>query len=314
MLFLCFEDGLPELKRRIKAALLHHGINTEDIRGWLFYQTLNGAAAKLLKMSPFGQRVPGQLGAWLREIITRLGVELIIFDPFIKTHAVPENDNSGIDEVVSMFVQIGIDCQIAVDFLHHVHKGQIEPGDADAGRGASAGKDAGRLVHTIVPMSHKNAESLGIKNEALRRCLLRMDSAKLNIAPPATAATWFKLVSVPLGNPTPRYPNGDHVHTVEPWTPPNFLTVELANQILDRLDEGPEPGRRYSPSARATDRNPVPAILEIADTLTETQARSLLTDWLKNACLISRDYDDPRDRKSRKGIFIGTRPGSSFDG
>jgi len=118
VLFLCFEDGLPELKRRIKAALLHHGINTEDIRGWLFYQTLNGAAAKLLKMSPFGQRVPGQLGAWLREIITRLGVELIIFDPFIKTHAVPENDNSAIDEVVSMFVQIGIDCQIAVDFLH----------------------------------------------------------------------------------------------------------------------------------------------------------------------------------------------------
>jgi hypothetical protein len=28
------------------------------------------------------------------------------------------------------------------------------------------------------------------------------------------------LVSVPLGNATPQYPNGDHIQTVEPWTPP----------------------------------------------------------------------------------------------
>ena len=33
-------------------------------------------------------------------------------------------------------------------------------------------------------------------------------------------ATWFRLVSVPLGNATPQYPNGDHVQAVEPWIPP----------------------------------------------------------------------------------------------
>jgi hypothetical protein len=267
VLFLCFEDSIRELKRRVKAAMLYHDLSAEDVRSWFFYQTVTGPDAKLLKMAPNGLRVPGKLGDWLREIITKLGVELVIFDPFIKTHSVSENDNSAIDEVVTILVQLGIELVVAVDFPHHVHKGQIEPGDADAGRGASAGKDAGRLVHTLVPMSPKDAESLGIKDQVLQRSLVRMDGAKVNIAPPAAEAIWFELVSVPLGNRTDRYPNGDHVQTVRRWYPPklfDIVTVDIANQILDRIDEGPEPGRRYSPALQSKDRAVIPAISKLS--------------------------------------------------
>jgi hypothetical protein len=313
---LCFEDSIRELKRRVKAAMLYHGLSSDDVRGWFFYQTINGADAKLLKMAPGGMRVPGKLGDWLREKIKKLGVELAIFDPFIKTHSVPENDNSAIDEVVTILVQLGIELDIAVDFPHHVHKGQIEPGDADAGRGASAGKDAGRLVHTLVPMSQKDAESLGVKDKVLRRSLVRMDGAKVNIAPPAADAIWFQLVGVPLGNSTDRYPNGDHVQTVRRWYPPKLfdvITVEIANQILDRIDEGPEPGRRYSPAPQSKDRAVIPAIIETCPALTEQQAKDLLADWLENEVLTSRDYHDPKESKKRKGLFIGTRPGSKWE-
>jgi hypothetical protein len=51
--------------------------------------------------------------------------------------------------------------------------------------------------------------------EAERRLLVRMDSAKVNIAPPAAKAAWFKLVGVELGNGTCDNPAGDNVQTSE---------------------------------------------------------------------------------------------------
>ena len=53
------------------------------------------------------------------------------------------------------------------------------------------------------------------------RLLIRMDSTKVNIAPPAEAAKWFRLVGGNLGNGNDAYPNVDEAQTVEPWTPPD---------------------------------------------------------------------------------------------
>ena len=64
-------------------------------------------------------------------------------------------------------------------------------------------------------MSADDAALFGV-TEAERRSLIRMDSAKVNIAPPATSAKWFRLVGVGLGNGTAEYPHGDEVQTVEP--------------------------------------------------------------------------------------------------
>jgi len=50
---------------------------------------------------------------------------------------------------------------------------------------ASAAKDAARLVHTLNGMTEEEAQLFNLKNETLRRSLVRQDSAKLNIAPPA---------------------------------------------------------------------------------------------------------------------------------
>jgi hypothetical protein len=95
----------------------------------------------------------------------------------------------------------------------------LTPGDADSGRGASAAKDAGRLVYTLTRMSEEEAKSFGIKPED-RPLYVRLDSGKVNTAPPSRGATWFKLVGVPLGNGNEEYPNGDEVQTLIPWNPP----------------------------------------------------------------------------------------------
>ena len=73
-------------------------------------------------------------------------------------------------------------------------------------------------------MSLEDAKALGI-DEADRWCYVRVDSAKVNIAPAAATARWFKLVGVPLGNGNIVYPSGDEVQTVEEWTPADPLIL-----------------------------------------------------------------------------------------
>src|SRR5437763_8953753 len=87
----------------------------------------------------------------------------------------------------------------------HVNKGLPDPGNANRGRGASAFKDAGRLVYTLTPMSDDEAKLFDMGEDERRR-LVRMDNAKVNIAPRPVGAKWFKLVGVPLGNRTDLYP------------------------------------------------------------------------------------------------------------
>ena len=182
------------------------------------------------------------------------------------------------------------------------------------GRGASAAKDAGRLGYTLTPMSPKMAEACGVKEKALRRSLIRMDSAKVNIAPPTVETIWFRLVGVPLGNRTDAYPNGDNVHTVERWHAPDaHISVELANRIIDAIDKGTAEGRRYSDAPASTDRAAWRIVQEFCPTFTDTQCRKLVADWIAHGALRSDDYHDPKARRTTKGLFAGTRPGSSLD-
>ena len=49
-----------------------------------------------------------------------------------------ENDSGDMNFVCDLLMKIATENNIAVDISHHVHKGQIAPGDADAGRSRCA--------------------------------------------------------------------------------------------------------------------------------------------------------------------------------
>jgi hypothetical protein len=109
-------------------------------------------------------------------------------------------------------------------------------------------KDAGRLIYTLTPMSTEEAQALGLE-EADRRHLIRLDSAKVNITPPMAQAKWFRLVGVRIGNATDLYPNGDEVQTVVPWSPPDTFAGMgnvMINLILNDIEAGAPGGNRYS--------------------------------------------------------------------
>jgi AAA domain len=305
VLIVSLEDDADELRRRVRAAMLHHNITFEEVKGWLFLATPAGMGWKIAQLAD-GKAVAGELGPELEKVIRRRQIDLVVLDPFLKAHACEENANGQIDLVVGILAQIASACNCAIDAPHHVAKGASDPGNADRGRGASAFKDAARLVYTLATMTSDEAETFGI-GEAERRLLIRVDSAKVNLVPAAAQATWFRLIGVPLNNGNEEYPHGDEVQTVEPWTPPavwDGLSHQLLNEILTAIDKGLPDERRYSDHGAARDRAAWNVVVQYAPNKTPDQARQIIKTWVKNGVLLVEDYDDPARREPAKGLKV----------
>jgi hypothetical protein len=305
VLLLSFEDGRDELRRRVLAALIHHKVNRNELKGWFYYATPKGIKLAELKD---GSRQRGQLEQWLRQKIEQLKPDIVCLDPFVKTHALGENDNSAMDFVCDLLATFADDYNIAVDSPHHTRKGAATPGDADIGRGGSSIRDAGRLVYTLTPMSEDEAKQFGIE-QIDRRFYVRLDSAKVNTAPPSGIATWFKLVSVNIGNASELYPAGDDVQTVEPWKPPNIwanVSSVTLNAALTEIDAGMPNGQRYSGDAPAKDRAAWRVVHKHCLDHTEAMCREIIRTWIRTGVLINDSYDDPVEHKERKGLRLDT--------
>jgi hypothetical protein len=306
ILIVSLEDGTKELRRRIRAAMIHHGVSRADVKGWLFLAAPGRSAGKLAITDERGNVIPSALAATLEEVIVRRKIDLVAIDPFVKAHGVEENSNDAIDAVMQILVDMLDKYDIAGDVPHHVRKGVTDTGNAESGRGASAAKDAGRLVYTLAPMTPDEGQGFGL-SEKERRSLIRMDSAKVNIAPPLSEARWFQLVGVNLGNATELYPNGDEVQTVEPWTPPDVwadLSSPLLNDVLTEIDAGLPDGERYSDAAQARSRAAWRVVLKHAPDKTEKQAREIIKTWVKNGVLVASEYENPKWRKSEIGLRL----------
>jgi AAA domain len=304
VLVISMEDDRDELRRRILAARLHHGVDRDELKGWLYCWTPKGL--KLAHMKD-GTLQKGQLETLIRDKIKARGIGLVALDPFIKVHALGENDNGAMDYVCELLTKIAIDLNVAVDIPQHTKKGLQTAGDADAGRGASSTRDAGRLFYSLTRMTEDEAKQFGIPAEQ-RALYVRLDSSKVNIAPPSGEATWFKLVGVALGNETADYPAGDDVQTVERWYPPETwenVTAAQLNAALTDIDAGLSNGQRYSGASAAKGERAAWSIVQRhAQDRTEPQCREIIRTWIKNGVLIEAEYDDPIERKPRKGLSV----------
>lgn len=304
VLIVSLEDDDRELRRRIRAARLHHKIELSEVKDWLFLSAPGTKVGKLVELDDKGRTCRSTLARILEQTIIQRRIDLIGLDPFVKTHAVSENDNKQIDAVVEVLAELATKYDIAVDIPHHTRKGPADPGNADRGRGASAQKDAGRLIYTLTTMSADEAKAFGLDEEE-RRFLIRMDSGKVNIGPPLWKAKWFRLVGVELDNATELYPNGDNVQTVEPWVPPDLwqdLDDDTIRRILGRIDAGLPDGTRYTDAPNAKARAAWKVIVAEAPDKTEKQAREIIKAWVKNGMLESYPYENEITRKPADGL------------
>jgi hypothetical protein len=316
VLLISLEDDDNELQRRIKAVLDYFGIPRSELKGWLFCKYVKRCKIAELKD---GHRVAGPLDQQIRDAIARRKPDLVALDPFVKLHSLGESDSGDMNFVCDVLVSLAVENQIAVDIPHHVHKGQIAPGDADAGRGSSGIRDAGRLIFTLTPMSEADAKQYDVDMED-RHSFIRLDSAKLNIASRSGRATWFRIVSQSIDNSTDAYPSGDSVQVVTPWAPPALwgdLDNALLNKILDALEAGrkDENGRLTgelfsdAPSAKG---GAAWRIVELfAPDKSEQQCRAIIREWLRTGVLEHKQYRDEKARKDRTGLRVNftMRPG-----
>jgi AAA domain len=303
VLIVCLEDGMIELRRRLRAAMKHHGVAHDEVKGRLLLATPTG-----MKMAQYGAKrsvVRGDLDRAIRSFIDDRKIDLVIIDPIKKAHSLDENDNHDMDAVVTILAQLAIDKNIAVDVLSHERKAAgAAAGDANRARGASALKDGGRLMYTLTGMTEAERDAFNLTEEE-RRLLFRVDSAKVNLAPPSASAQWFRLVGVRLDNGDDTYPNGDEVQTVERWAPPRlfegFSTADL-NKALDRLRAGMGDGRLYSVAPSAKDRAAWRVLQDVCPGQSEKPCRKIIATWVKNKVLTIGEYYDEKERKRFEGI------------
>jgi hypothetical protein len=304
VLVVSLEDDRDELRRRLAAICKHHEIDPAQLKGWLFCRDLK--RVKLAIRDKNGERQAGPLEGMLRRAIARTRCDLLVLDPFVKLHALAENDNVDMDYCCEQLIAIAQDCNIAVDSPAHTHKGAITAGDADARRGASAQRDAGRLDYTLTVMSEDEAESFGIHPDE-RKGYVRLDKAKANLTR-AIRAEWFRLVSVPLGNATSLYPEGDDMQAIERWTPPDTwggLDGGMLNGILDGLDAGLSDGRRYIDHGGASaDRAAWAVVQKFCPSKPQAQCREMIKQWLKAGVLFRAKYHNPIRREDENGLFV----------
>jgi hypothetical protein len=305
VLYVSLEDDELELSRRIEAARRRFGVSHEQLLDAFFYICPLGF--QLARFAEHDHAVqPGPLYSLLDARIPQHRIGLVVIDPFIKAAGVPENDNASIDFVCAMLSKLASDHDCAIDVIHHVSKGFADPGDSDKSRGASALRDAARLLATAVPMSPIEAEHYGC-SESERRVLCRVDLGKANITPNLGRATWFHLEGVALDNGTEEYPAGDRIQVALAWDPPDLWdTVKpVEERILARIDLGPGGMRRYSPSITASpERAAWRVVAEIADaSVSKGQAQRAIDSWLKTGILFRRRYRDPLHRKHIVGLY-----------
>jgi hypothetical protein len=304
VLLISLEDDRNEVQRRIQAVLDHFDLPRSDLKGWLFCANPRAKLAELKDR----QRAVGALDRQIRQAIERRKPDIVAIDPFVKLHSLGENDSADMNFVCDLLVQLAVEHELAVDIPHHVHKGQIAPGDADAGRGSSGIRDASRLTFTLTPMSEEEARAFNIDNDE-RLGYIRLDSAKVNITARSGGATWFHLVGVPIGNGSELYPNGDTVQVVEPWKPRSIwadLDWKTIDAILRRIKLGPEPigkGGHYSAKPTAKTRAAWRVVQGQATHLSEAQCRQVIATWVKNGMLVEFEYDN-EDSKRVWGVRV----------
>jgi hypothetical protein len=312
VLMVTLEDDESELKRRIRAAMIHHNVTHAELDGWMFFAALGNLGAKFKTPDPKkpqpreGEgltKIQLDLQLMLSDVIEENKIDLICLDPFIKSHSATENDNNAIDCVVSILTNLAANYNCAVDAPHHMSKGLADPGNANRGRGASAFKDGARLVYTLSRMQEEDGTRWNIPNEELAQ-YVRTDPGKVNIARSAQTAKWFKIVGVDLGNSTELYPHGDNVQTVEPWYPPEAdkaIHADTEAQIIAEIDKGPGFGGCYIRALRDSPRNAEHAFRKFEPTITRQQVIVKLDAWLREGRLFANvGYRDANDRNRHR--------------
>lgn len=302
------EDPRDELDRRIAAACLHYGVTGDDIASRLFVDSGRDLPIRLVEMAAGGKvsvAVPTVEG--VEQAIRDNRIDLLVIDPFVASHGVPENDNGAIDRVAKTWAGISERCNCAIELVHHVRKASVgsEGYTVEDARGGSSLIGAVRSARVLNGMSKEEAERAGVEPEK-RRLHFRVDDGKANMAPPMESASWYRMDSVDLGNGRGLEPN-DNVGVATAWSMPGILD-NVTGADAERVIAMVRADRTYRMDSRAVNW----IGFAIADVLgldperkaDREQINSVLRMWIDNKALATERRQDEQ-RKMRVFVTLG---------
>jgi hypothetical protein len=237
------EDDRVEIDRRIAAHVQKYELEREQFGNRLFIDDKMTFPLKIAKTTRNGIVFDDAALALFERTIQELAVDVVILDPFISFHLLPENDTTSMDTLLKLLSQIATRRNCCIELSHHVRKpgfGQVELTVYDA-RGAAAIVNAVRSCRVLNQMSLVESQQMGTIKPEERSSYIRIDSGKRNMAPPE-AARWKHIVSIDIAN-------GDRVQAIEDF---EFRPVRATSDdevwVVNTLRE-----RRYRTDTRSPD-------------------------------------------------------------
>lgn len=280
------EDDRDELSRQITGCSIAHDVGAAECGDRLFVDS--GLDTRLCTAIEDGNgfKIVEPVYDELKAEIERRGIDVLIVDPFVSSHEVPENDNSKIDKVGKRWKRLASETKTSIVLVHHTKKLAGREVRAEDSRGAVALINVARSTLVLNPMTADEAERFGITDKAEQRRMVRVDDDKPNRAPPESA-WWFRKASIDLGNGE-GMKAGDSVGAAMPWSPPDpfdgLSTRDLFNVQL-AIDGG-----EYGADVQAKDwaGHVIAATLglDVEDATHKSRIKSLIKTWRSNRALL----------------------------
>ncbi|MGA0530638.1 AAA family ATPase [Hansschlegelia sp. KR7-227] len=299
------EDPMEELERRVLAAMLHFGIDRDEVEGWLFLDSGRDMRVLLTMNKDGALAIDPVASEAIIGTMQENQIDVLILDPFVSLHTGQENDNVAIDMIAKELGRIAELTNASIMLAHHsrkIYEGEVKVEDS---RGASALLAAARVARVLNKMPKADAERWEIDNP---RLYFRADNGKSNLAPPAEKADWHHIASVRLGNGTrdPSNPfdfnqdDGDSVGVVTTWEPPSAL-AELTVGDLEEVQRRVRAGKwRESPQAAAWVGKVVADVKgwDLTKPGTKKKVNGVLGSWYASKAL--EVYSDQTDKREWK--------------
>jgi hypothetical protein len=252
------------------------------------------------------------IGALVEQIRLRK-IDIVVIDPFVSCHEVPENDNTAQDMVVKEWGRVAELGGCAVHLVDHTRKAPVGTEvNTESSRGAKAKTDAARVVRVINRMTDSQSKPWNVVNPWR---YFSTFNDKANMAPPADRRDWFYLESVALGNggnaaaafgvgAAATY--GDDVGVVRRWLPPSpqdLVTGANWKAMVEAM-EGKEWRKDYQAGEEWVGNAAAQACGLLRHSPQDRKAiKEVLETWFK-AGLLKEVAQIDEHRKARKYIKI----------
>jgi len=296
------EDPQEETARKIQAAAIRYQLEPDDIGDRLFVDSGREQRLVIAETTKAGTAIVRPVVDDLIAEISRLKIDVVVIDPFVSSHSVPENDNGAVDLVVKEWAKVADQCDCSVHLIHHSRKqGADAEINTESARGGKAFSDACRVVRALNRMTQDEAAKAGVENH---RLFFRAYNDKANASPPADKSDWFKLESISLGN-GPHGSPGDSVGVVTPWKWPDAL-AGVTDTDFAKAAAKIKAGRwRADFRAKAWVGKPIAEAmgLNLGKKADIAKTKAVLKSWLERGLLVEVEGQDER-RETRTFVEV----------